>query len=110
MTRSTTAALTVFILFAGLAVLPQVALGQQENPTFQGELVSLDDESQTLTVENAEGMTMSFTYNATTQVEGGASSVQGLSDRAGAQIEVTYVSGDTPSDAPIAQRIVVLPE
>jgi len=107
MKNATVASITVIALalLVGLAV-PQYGFSQQEDQLFQGELVAVDTEQQTITVQGAEDMRMTFAYNAETQVGGAETSIQGLSGQTGTQVRVSY----TPGESPLAKQILVIEE
>lgn len=109
MRNTTIAALSVIALLVVLTILPQSGLAQ-EAQSFQGDLVALDTQAQTITVQNAEEMSMTFTYNDQTEVLGAESGIQGLAGSAGTEVRVTYSSGEGAEEAPLASQIVVLPE
>lgn len=83
---------TFFLLVAFVPSLFAQGLGSEEEApqTFQGELVSVDDAAQTLTVRDSEGTEMQFTYNDETQVSGADEGVAGLATKSGAQVAVSY--------------------
>ncbi|MDX1439632.1 MAG: hypothetical protein R3284_07000 [Rubricoccaceae bacterium] len=92
---------------AGLIAFPTSAVSQEpEISLFEGELVGVDAENESLTVENPDGIQMTFHYNEETLVQGVQTTVQGLSRMTGTRIRVIY----TGEDNPLARRIVIFGE
>ncbi|HLV01918.1 MAG TPA: hypothetical protein VKZ59_11665 [Acidobacteriota bacterium] len=85
---------TFFLIFAFVpALLAQEAGAQQQEEatqSFQGELVSVDSLSQKLTVRDAEGTEMEFSYTDETEVIGAEEGVAGLATKSGSQVSVSY--------------------
>jgi hypothetical protein len=97
---------TVGVVVALLLASPAFGLNApQEEATFQGQLLQVDAEQQTILVGNPDGEErMLFLYSADTEVVGNIEDVQGLAEQAGSQLSITYVAqGETM----VATRIEV---
>ena len=57
---------------------------------FEGELVSVDTTAKTLSVRNASGEEMSFSYDESTQISGADGTVEGLANQTGTKVKVSY--------------------
>lgn len=72
--------------------------------TAMGELVKVDAEKMTLSVRQADGAELTFSYNDTTEISGDQKTAQGLATAEGSRVTVHYTSTDT---AKIATKIEV---
>lgn len=82
---------TFLLMFAFVpSLLAQEAETQEMSQTFQGELVNVDSISQKLTVRDAEGTEMEFSYTDETEVVGAEEGVAGLATKSGSQVAVSY--------------------
>jgi hypothetical protein len=74
--------------FAAQITVPK-APAQQEK-VFQGMLVKVDSDAKTLTAKDAENKEMVFHYTDKTEVIGSENSVQGLAEKSGTRLNITY--------------------
>ena len=86
----------VVIVAGSLAVL-----GAQEPASMEGELVQVDPDAMTFSIQDADGAEHEFTYTADTEVVGAESGVAGLASWTGQQVLVQH-------DGPTAIRIELL--
>lgn len=61
-----------------------------EERTATGELVSVDADSQMLTIKGADGSEWNFQYTEDTEVSGAQQGVAGLATKAGTRVTVHY--------------------
>jgi hypothetical protein len=109
MSRIQLASIVALVLLAGLVTLPQAVFGQGQEPqTFQGQILQVDTDAQTITIENADEMQMTFGYNAQTEVSGDQT-VQGLARETGTVVRVTYLPPGQGERA-VARQIMVVEE
>jgi hypothetical protein len=81
--------LVVVLLAAPHALAQEEA---QQPSVFEGQLLLIDPDMQSIVVGQPEGLEepMTISYNADTAVVGSIEDVQGLNGQAGAQLRVTY--------------------
>jgi hypothetical protein len=93
------------VLFLGAMPLmaqeprPGPAQGQaqaqaQQPKSAQGQLVRVDADASTLSIQSAQGAPMVFRYNNDTKVIGAEKGVAGLATMSGAAVTVQYVERD----------------
>jgi len=100
--------LTVVTAYAGAAGLQAPsAPAAQEGKSFQGTLVKVDANTNTLTAQGADKKEMQFNYTEKTEVVGPDKTVQGLAGKSGAKLRITYM---VDKGANHATRIEVLPD
>lgn len=96
-------AIAAVVLFLGAMPLmaqeprPGQAQGQaqaQEARTVQGQLVKVDADASTLSIQTAQGAPMVFHYNSSTKVVGAEKGVAGLATMTGAPVSVQFVQQD----------------
>jgi hypothetical protein len=80
-------AFTSFTLAAQITVPKAPA---QQEKVFQGTLVKVDSAAKTLTAKDAENKEMVFHYTDKTEVIGSEDTVQGLAEKSGAKLNITY--------------------
>jgi hypothetical protein len=98
------AASAALVLMLGVAPLlaqdtkaPPPAQSQsqaQEAKTAQGQLMRVDSDARTLTIQSAQGTPMVFRYTEDTKVVGADKGVAGLATMNGAQVTVHFVQRD----------------
>ena len=64
----------------------------QASKVFEGELSKVDATAKTLSVKGTGGAEMIFSYTDQTLVSGPDKSVQGLADKSGTTLKVTYTA------------------
>ena len=112
--RATTvaAAMAVFALAVGASTLA----GQERAPaqppqaqaqTLQGDLISVDTDTMTVTVKPATGAEVKFAYNDKTEISG-AKGAAGLATMKDTRVTVHF-NEDAKTKAKLATRIVVEP-
>jgi hypothetical protein len=67
------------------------AAQSQEAKTAQGQLVRVDADASTLSIQTAQGAPMVFRYNSSTKVIGAEKGVAGLATMTGAPVSVQFV-------------------
>jgi hypothetical protein len=73
---------------------PPAQAQAQEAKTSQGQLMRVDSEARTLTIQPAQGSPMVFRYTPDTKVIGADKGVAGLATMSGAAVTVQYVLQD----------------
>ena len=80
---------------------------EQDTRMAEGELVSVDTDTQTLTIRKADGSEMQFSYSDATEISGAQEEAAGLATEAGSQVTVHYTSvGETHT----ASKVKVQPK
>ena len=69
----------------------QPAAQAQEAKTAQGQLMRVDADASTLSIQTAQGAPMVFRYNSSTKVVGAEKGVAGLATMTGAPVTVQFV-------------------
>lgn len=67
--------------------------------TATGELVKVDAEKKTLSVRQADGAELTFSYNDQTEITGEQKGAQGLATAEGSRVIVTYTTTDSTKTA-----------
>jgi hypothetical protein len=67
--------------------------------TAMGELVKVDSEKMTLSVRQADGAELTFSYNDQTEISGEQKNAQGLATAEGSKVVVHYTATDTAKTA-----------
>ena len=73
---------------------PPAQAQAQEAKTAQGQLMRVDAEARTLSIQSAQGSPMVFRYTPETKVIGADKGVAGLATMSGAAVTVQYVQQD----------------
>ncbi len=100
-------ALTLLVAgFAGATAIQDTPAPAQsaEAKTAQGELVKVDADNHMFTIKQENGEEMQFQYDATTEVQGSQTSVQGLATQTGTRVTVQYTES---ADKKLARRIEI---
>ena len=92
-----------FMIFVGTGPVAaqEPAPGQEPAPSqqqlqVQGQLMAVDTEAMTITVNIAEGQSVQFRYTDETEVSGAQDSIAGLATAANAMVTVTFTEeGET---------------
>ena len=100
MKKATTRALIVFAAVA--LILGAIPLSAQESKTAQGQepkvaqgqLMRVDADAKTLSIQSAQGSPMVFRYTADTKVIGADKGVAGLATMTGSPVTVQFVQQD----------------
>lgn len=92
--------LSLVVVAAALVFSAARSMAQQQPPaappaaqqmsTASGELVQVDTAAKTLTIRNASGADMRFSYSDGTKVTGAVETVAGLATKSGTQVTVHY--------------------
>lgn len=85
------------ILFLVLGTSPALAAFEQdESFVSEGQLVGVDPDAWTITIETEAGMQIDFKYSEATEISGTEEGVEGLAGQTGTHVRVHYrVEGDT---------------
>lgn len=113
--KFTNTALIAFAFTALVAAAPAMAqepaVPQQDKAAVQekadkvktqtatGELVKVDAEKMTLSVRQADGAELTFSYNDKTEISGDQKTAQGLATAEGSRVVVHYTSTDATKTA-----------
>ena len=97
-------ALSAPAALATRAGVPQEA-GAPQEMVFDGQIVQVDANSQSLIAQDAAGETTLFYFTEETEISGEVDNVQGLSGRTGAQLRITY---QPQGEINVATRVEVL--
>src|SRR5262245_28891756 len=99
----TLAAASIAVLL--LVVMPVASQAPQAEKSFSGTLTKVDTEKRIVTVKGTGNQPeMTFMYDEKTQVTGAEKTVQGLAEKSGAELKITYREQGTSL---IATRIEV---
>lgn len=82
---------------------------QQLRSPVEGDLVSVDAEAKTITIQPASGAELKFTYTDTTAISGAQKDAAGLATMKNARVTVHFTE-DAQTKAKTATRIIVQPK
>ena len=81
------------------AAVQEKAPDKAKTQTATGELVKVDSEKMTLSVRQADGAELTFSYNDQTEISGEQKNAQGLATAEGSKVVVHYTATDTAKTA-----------
>lgn len=81
------------------AAVQEKAQDKAKSKTVTGELMKVDSEKMTLSVRQADGAELTFSYNDQTEISGEQKNAQGLATAEGSKVVVHYTATDTAKTA-----------
>lgn len=81
------------------AAVQEKAQDKAKSQTVTGELMKVDSEKMTLSVRQADGAELTFSYNDQTEISGEQKNAQGLATAEGSKVVVHYTATDTAKTA-----------
>lgn len=81
----------LLLVSVALLTVPAFSLSEESGAlTMEGQLMRVDPDARIFVVHDAEGNPVEFSYDESTEIAGGAGTVEGLAGESGTRVKVQY--------------------